>query len=102
HELARWKRADAAALFPTGFAANLGVLSTFGGPVEIGGKSAAEQLAAFTDRDRNTDVVVELVPGPARFPDSTGAATPRTAKVRVPTPWVVRGRVQLATTVDGP
>jgi hypothetical protein len=71
-------------------------------PVEIGGKSAAEQLAAFTDRDRNTDVVVELVPGPARFPDSTGAVTPRTAKVRVPTPWVVRGRVQLATTVDGP
>ncbi|GIU87332.1 MAG: 8-amino-7-oxononanoate synthase [Acidimicrobiia bacterium] len=30
--LARWKGAGAAALFPTGFAANLGVLSTFGGP----------------------------------------------------------------------
>jgi 8-amino-7-oxononanoate synthase len=32
HELAAWKRADAAVLFPTGFAANLGVLTTFGGP----------------------------------------------------------------------
>ena len=32
HALADWKRTDAAVLFPTGFAANLGVLSTFGGP----------------------------------------------------------------------
>lgn len=71
-------------------------------PVEIAGTSAAEQLAAFADRDRNTDVVVELVPGPARFPDGTGGVASRTAKVRVPTPWVVRGRVQLATAVDGP
>jgi 8-amino-7-oxononanoate synthase len=31
-ELAAWKRTERAALFPTGFAANLGVLSTFGGP----------------------------------------------------------------------
>jgi len=30
--LAAWKRADAAVCFPTGFAANLGVLTTFGGP----------------------------------------------------------------------
>ena len=30
HELAAWKNAEAALLFPTGFAANLGVLSTFG------------------------------------------------------------------------
>jgi 8-amino-7-oxononanoate synthase len=30
--LAAWKREDAAVLFPTGYAANLGVLSTFGGP----------------------------------------------------------------------
>jgi 8-amino-7-oxononanoate synthase len=30
--LAQWKRADRAVLFPTGFAANLGVLTTFGGP----------------------------------------------------------------------
>jgi 8-amino-7-oxononanoate synthase len=29
--LAEWKRAEHAVLFPTGFAANLGVLSTFGG-----------------------------------------------------------------------
>jgi 8-amino-7-oxononanoate synthase len=31
-ELATWKRAERAVLFPTGFAANLGVLSTLGGP----------------------------------------------------------------------
>jgi 8-amino-7-oxononanoate synthase len=31
-ELAAWKRSEAAVLFPTGFAANLGVLTTFGGP----------------------------------------------------------------------
>jgi len=30
--LARWKRAEAALLFPNGFAANLGVLATLGGP----------------------------------------------------------------------
>ncbi len=30
--LAEWKRTDRAVLFPTGFAANLGVLTTFGGP----------------------------------------------------------------------
>jgi 8-amino-7-oxononanoate synthase len=31
-ELAAWRSSEAAVLFPTGFAANLGVLSTFGGP----------------------------------------------------------------------
>lgn len=31
-ELAYWKRSERAVLFPTGFAANLGVLTTFGGP----------------------------------------------------------------------
>lgn len=31
-KLAAWKQSDAAVLFPTGFAANLGVLTTFGGP----------------------------------------------------------------------
>ena len=30
--LAAWKRTESAVLFPTGFAANLGVLTTFGGP----------------------------------------------------------------------
>jgi 8-amino-7-oxononanoate synthase len=30
--LASWKHSEAAVLFPTGFAANLGVLTTFGGP----------------------------------------------------------------------
>lgn len=32
HALAAWKRTDRAVLFSTGFAANLGVLSTFAGP----------------------------------------------------------------------
>jgi 8-amino-7-oxononanoate synthase len=32
HELATWKGAERAALFPTGFATNLGVCTTFGGP----------------------------------------------------------------------
>lgn len=32
HELAAWKRQERALLFPTGFAANLGVLSVLGGP----------------------------------------------------------------------
>jgi len=32
HALAEWKGTDAAVLFPTGFAANLGVLTTFAGP----------------------------------------------------------------------
>jgi 8-amino-7-oxononanoate synthase len=32
HELATWKRAEQAVLFPTGFAANLGVLAALGGP----------------------------------------------------------------------
>src|SRR5207253_8941068 len=31
-ELAAWKGAERALVFPTGFAANLGVLPTFGGP----------------------------------------------------------------------
>lgn len=32
HELATWKRSERAVLFPTGFSANLGVLTTFAGP----------------------------------------------------------------------
>jgi 8-amino-7-oxononanoate synthase len=31
-QIASWKQADCATLFPTGYAANLGVLSVFGGP----------------------------------------------------------------------
>jgi 8-amino-7-oxononanoate synthase len=34
-ELADWKRQDRATLFPTGFAANLGVLATFGHPSAV-------------------------------------------------------------------
>ncbi len=69
-------------------------------PVEPAGASAADQLAAFSDRDRNTDIIVELVPGVARFPDGSGGASARTARMRMPTPWVIRGRVQVSITVD--
>ncbi len=68
-------------------------------PVETPATSAAEQLSAFSERDRNTDLVVELVPGAARFPDGSGV-TIRNARVRTPTPWVIRGRVQLSLGVD--
>jgi len=62
--------------------------------------SAADQLAAFAERERNTDVIVELVPGAARFPDGSGGTTARASRVRVPTSWVVRGRTQVSITVD--
>lgn len=69
-------------------------------PVEAPVASAADQLAAFSDRDRNTDVVVELVAGAARFPDGSGGASVRNVRVRTSTPWVIRGRVQLPIAVD--
>ena len=68
-------------------------------PVETPATSVAEQLSAFSERDRNTDLVVELVPGAARFPDGTTTAV-RNVRVRIPTPWVIRGRVQIAIGVD--
>ncbi len=69
-------------------------------PPEPSVGSAADQLAAFVDRDRNTDIVVELIPGAARFPDATGGTAARATRVRTPTPWVIRGRVQVPITVD--
>ncbi len=69
-------------------------------PVEALAPSAAVQLATFTDRDRNTDLVVELIPGAARFPDSTGDASIQGMRVRTATPWVIRGRLQLPIAVD--
>ena len=68
-------------------------------PVETTAGSAAEQLTAFADRERNTDLIVELIPGAARFPDGSAGAA-RTVRVRIPTPWVVRGRAQLSLGVD--
>jgi cell division septation protein DedD len=61
--------------------------------------SATSQLSTFTERDRNTDLVVELVPGAARFPGASESAT-QTAKTKAATPWVVRGRVQVPITID--
>jgi len=68
-------------------------------PVDASTSSVAAQLTAFSDRDQNTDLVVELVPSAARFPDATGGPV-RTVRVRAATEWVVRGRIQLPITVD--
>jgi 8-amino-7-oxononanoate synthase len=64
HELAAWKRSDSAVLFPTGFAANLGVLTTFGGAgtficsdelnhasIIDGTRLARGEVAVFAHRD---------------------------------------------------
>ncbi|MGH2405562.1 MAG: SpoIVB peptidase S55 domain-containing protein [bacterium] len=69
-------------------------------PLEPPAGSAADQLAAFVDRDRNTDIIVELIPSGARFPDVSGGTSARATRVRMPTPWVIRGRVQVPITVD--
>lgn len=69
-------------------------------PVEAPAASAAAQLASFADRDRNTDLVVELIPGAARIPDGTGDLPVQTVRTRAATSWVVRGRVQLPVAVD--
>jgi hypothetical protein len=68
-------------------------------PVEPPAPSAAAQLARFVERDRNTDLVVELVPGAAR---TVGVAeTPdQGTRARSITPWVVRGRIQVPVVVD--
>jgi 7-keto-8-aminopelargonate synthetase-like enzyme len=62
--LADWKQTDAAVLFPTGFAANLGVITTFGGPGTLicsdelnhasiidGTRLARGEVAVFPHRD---------------------------------------------------
>jgi 7-keto-8-aminopelargonate synthetase-like enzyme len=61
HELATWKGAEAAVLFPTGFAANLGVLSTFAGP---GVLVASDELnhASIIDGCRLSRGTVEVFP----------------------------------------
>jgi hypothetical protein len=69
-------------------------------PVEVPAVSAAAQLAGFADRDRNTDVVVELVPGSARIPDVTGVSPIQTVRIRTATAWVLRGRVQVPVTIE--
>ncbi|MDR7418817.1 MAG: SpoIVB peptidase S55 domain-containing protein [Armatimonadota bacterium] len=69
-------------------------------PLEPPAASAAAQLLSFTDRDRNTDLVVELVPGSARIPNGTGDASVQTVRIRTATSWVVRGRVQIPVTVE--
>lgn len=45
--LAAWKRCEAAVLFPTGYAANLGVLTTFGGP----------DVAIFSDELNHASII---------------------------------------------
>ncbi|MDR7485871.1 MAG: SpoIVB peptidase S55 domain-containing protein [Armatimonadota bacterium] len=71
-------------------------------PGEAPAPSASAQVALFAERDRNTDVVVELIPGAARFPEGGSAGTVQPVRVRLTTPWVVRGRVQVPLTIDAP
>ncbi|MBV8949609.1 MAG: 8-amino-7-oxononanoate synthase [Actinobacteria bacterium] len=74
--LARWKGTAAAALFPTGFATNLGVLTTFAGPNVLvcsdelnhasiidGCRLARADVAVY--RHRDLEHVAELVAGAA-------------------------------------
>jgi 8-amino-7-oxononanoate synthase len=75
--LAAWKATDAAVLFPTGFAANLGVLATFGGPdvricsdelnhasIVDGCRLAAAEVAVYGHRD--LDHLASLLDGSPR------------------------------------
>jgi 8-amino-7-oxononanoate synthase len=93
-ELARWKGTEAAVCFPTGFAANLGVLSTLGGPsVRIlsdelnhasiidGCRLSRSTLAVY--RHRDMDHLSELLSEPGTASD-TGRGT-----AAAPTPTIV-------------
>ncbi|MDQ7827599.1 MAG: hypothetical protein QN122_08470 [Armatimonadota bacterium] len=60
-----------------------------------GVRSLAEQIATFTERDQNTQLVVELLSG--RAGPERAAGRPRT---RESTPWVLRGRLQVPLTVE--
>jgi 8-amino-7-oxononanoate synthase len=73
-ELADWKRTEAAVVFPTGFAANLGVLATFAGPETLvlsdelnhasiidGCRLARAEVSVFPHRD--VDHVVKALRG---------------------------------------
>jgi 8-amino-7-oxononanoate synthase len=77
HALAAWKSTDAAVLFPTGFAANLGVLATFGGPgvricsdelnhasIVDGCRLAAAEVTVY--RHRDLDHLAALLDGDQR------------------------------------
>jgi 8-amino-7-oxononanoate synthase len=78
-ELAAWKGAEAALLFPTGFAANLGVLSTLAGPGVVvcsdelnhasiidGVRLARAEVRVFRHRDvEQLDEMLATVDGPA-------------------------------------
>ena len=72
HALADWKGEDAAVLFPTGFAANLGVLTTFGADDVVvcsdelnhasiidGSRLSRARVAVFPHRD--TDALARLL-----------------------------------------
>ena len=74
--LAAWKHAESAVLFPTGFAANLGVLTTFAGPDALvcsdelnhasiidGTRLARADVAVYPHRD--LDALERLLTRPA-------------------------------------
>jgi 8-amino-7-oxononanoate synthase len=76
--LARWKNSERAIVFPTGFAANLGVLSTFGHPGVLicsdelnhasiidGARLSRADVAVYRHRDvDHLDALLRRAPGP--------------------------------------
>ena len=77
--LADWKQAEAAVLFPTGFAANLGVMTTFGGPEVLicsdelnhasiidGTRLASAEVAVYPHRDLHALAAIIAARGRAR------------------------------------
>lgn len=54
-----------------------------------------EQIATFTERDQNTQLVVALLSG--RAGPERAAGRPR---IRASTPWVLRGRLQVPLSVE--
>lgn len=85
-ELAEWKGTAAAVCFPTGFAANLGVLSVLGGPdvrvlsdelnhasIIDGCRLSRSQLAVY--RHRDLDHLAQLLAAPPDTPAGTTSPT---------------------------
>ncbi len=77
--VAEWKSTEAALLFPTGYAANLGVLSTFGGPdvrvvsdaanhasIVDGCRLARAEVAVYDHGDAEEAEALLTAPGPPR------------------------------------
>ena len=63
-----------------------------------GPRTLPDAIKAFETRDKNTDVVVELMGG---MPARTAAASPARPSAQWTTLWVVHGRVQIPIVIKG-